>query len=196
MIPWEHLDTATIPGGDETLRLKRRGSEYSIMLGTTELMNSRLSGSEEALASLAVGALGNRARPHVLIGGLGMGFTLRAALAALPADATVTVVEIVPAVQAYLADLRAELKAKSGTASAEQARSARADATALRLAEQRREMIPVEDADNAIAHVVGAINIAMTAFPARVTRDPRTRRKVDDIAFRVRDAIAREVGEL
>ena len=52
MLPWIQLDTAKIPGGGE-LRLKSRGSEFSIMLGTNELMNSRLSGSEEALATLA-----------------------------------------------------------------------------------------------------------------------------------------------
>ena len=53
MIPWVHVDTAEIPGGEGTLRLKRRGEEFSIMLGDNELMNSRLSGSEQALATLA-----------------------------------------------------------------------------------------------------------------------------------------------
>ena len=97
MIPWETLDTATIPGGAETLRLKRRGTEFSIMLGTNELMNSRLSGSEEALARLTIERLKAPA-PRVLIGGLGLGFTLRAALPLLPPAARVTVVELVPAV--------------------------------------------------------------------------------------------------
>jgi spermidine synthase len=100
MIPWEHLDTATIPGSDETLRLKRRGSEYSIMLGTNELMNSRLSGSEEALAQLTVARVSADA-PSLLIGGLGMGFTLRAALHDLSPRARVTVAELVPAVIAW-----------------------------------------------------------------------------------------------
>ena len=97
MIPWSHLDTAQIPGGGE-LRLIRRGTEYAIMLGNNPLMNSRLSGSEEALARLACARLGARATPAVLIGGLGMGFTLRAALAALGPQATVTVAELMPAV--------------------------------------------------------------------------------------------------
>lgn len=97
MIPWVHLDTAAIPGAGE-LRLKRRGAEFSIMLGANELMNSRLSGSEEALAALAAERLRDIVAPHVLIGGLGMGFTLRAALAALGPDAAITVVELVPAV--------------------------------------------------------------------------------------------------
>ncbi|NMG39019.1 spermidine synthase [Chelativorans sp. ZYF759] len=97
MIPWETLDTATIPGGAETLRLKRRGTEFSIMLGTNELMNSRLSGSEEALARLTIERLKAPA-PRILIGGLGLGFTLRAALPLLPPAARVTVVELVSAV--------------------------------------------------------------------------------------------------
>jgi spermidine synthase len=98
MIPWDHLDTATVPGDGEVLRLMRRGTEYSIMAGGNELMNSRLSGSEEALATLACDRVGQRPGVHLLIGGLGMGFTLRAALARLGSDATVTVAELVPAV--------------------------------------------------------------------------------------------------
>lgn len=101
MIPWEQIDTAAIPGGAELLRLKRRGAEFSIMLGTNELMNSRLSGSEEALARLTLERLGPRAAPRVLVGGLGMGFTLRAALALLGPDARVTVAELVPAVVSW-----------------------------------------------------------------------------------------------
>lgn len=98
MIPWEHLDTAIVPGGGE-LRLMRRGGEFSIMAERgNELMNSRIGGSEEALATLAVARIADRPRPRVLIGGLGMGFTLRAALAALPKGAQVTVAEIVPQV--------------------------------------------------------------------------------------------------
>ncbi len=97
MIPWTLIDTARVPGGGE-LRLKRRGDEFSIMLGNNELMNSRLSGSEEALATLTCERLRERKQPRVLIGGLGMGFTLRAALSALPSDAEIVVVELVPAV--------------------------------------------------------------------------------------------------
>lgn len=108
MIAWEHLDSAAIPGSDQTLRLKRRGREYSIMLGTNELMNSRLSGSEEALAGLSLQKLEAKA-PHVLIGGLGMGFTLRAALAVLPSTARVTIAELVPAVIAWARGPMAEL---------------------------------------------------------------------------------------
>jgi len=101
MLPWIHLDTASIPGNGGELRLKQRGQEFSIMLGANELMNSRLSGSEEALATLAQDRIRERASPSLLIGGLGMGFTLRAALGVLPADARVTVAELVPAVVAW-----------------------------------------------------------------------------------------------
>lgn len=96
MQPWTHLATATTPEGD-VLRLLRRGDEISIRLeGGNELMNSRLGGSEEALATLALARLAGRSAPRVLIGGLGMGFTLRAALAIAPPDACLVVAEIVP----------------------------------------------------------------------------------------------------
>jgi spermidine synthase len=101
MIPWTILDTAKIPNGGGELRLKQRGQEFSIMLGSNELMNSRLSGSEKALATLSCEKIRNRPKPHILIGGLGMGFTLRAALGELSPDARVTVAELVPAVVAW-----------------------------------------------------------------------------------------------
>jgi spermidine synthase len=79
----------------------RRGADFSMMLGANELMNSRLSGSEEALATLACRRIEAVKRPNLLIGGLGMGFTLRAALAVLGTDAGITVAELVPAVIAW-----------------------------------------------------------------------------------------------
>ena len=98
MIPWVLLDSAPVPGGSGELRLLRRGAEFSIRLGRDELMNSRLSGSEEALATMACERIASRKAPRLLIGGLGMGFTLRAALATLGPDAGITVAELVPAV--------------------------------------------------------------------------------------------------
>ena len=98
MIPWLQIESTRVPGADVELRLMRRGAEFSMMLGPNELMNSRLSGSEEALATLACRRIAKVRRPDVLIGGLGMGFTLRAALDLLPPDALVVVAEIVPAV--------------------------------------------------------------------------------------------------
>jgi len=97
MIPWTRLDAVKLEGGVE-LKLMRRGSEFSIMLGANELMNSRLSGSEQALADLAADKLKGRAEIRMLIGGLGMGFTLRAALKVLGDGASVTVAELVPEV--------------------------------------------------------------------------------------------------
>jgi spermidine synthase len=101
MIPWVRLDTALVPDGGGELRLMRRGEEYSIMAGAISLMNSRMSGSEKALAALACARMTDRPRAHLLIGGYGMGFTLRAALQDLGPGAKVTVAELVPAVIAW-----------------------------------------------------------------------------------------------
>ena len=101
MIRWVQLGAAEVPDGGGQLRLMQRGTEYSIFAGATELMGSRLSGSEEALASLTCERLGARPGLSLLIGGLGMGFTLRKTLAVLGADASVTVAELVPEVVAW-----------------------------------------------------------------------------------------------
>ena len=111
MIAWEHLDTATVPDGGGELRLMRRGAEYSIMTGAIELMNSRLSGSEATLATLVCARTGPAGR--VLIGGYGMGFTLRAALGVLGPRARVTVGELVPAVVDWARGPMAHLSAGS-----------------------------------------------------------------------------------
>lgn len=95
MKPRELIGTALIPGGEE-LRLFRRGDDFMIVLDRNELMNSRMSGSEEALAVMTCDRLGAGIAPHLLVGGYGMGFTLRAALAILAPDARVTVAELVP----------------------------------------------------------------------------------------------------
>ena len=95
MKPRELIGTAKVPQGEE-LRLFRRGDDFMIVLNRNELMNSRMSGSEEALATMTVERLRGRTSPHLLIGGYGMGFTLRAAVAVLGRDARVTVAELVP----------------------------------------------------------------------------------------------------
>jgi spermidine synthase len=97
MIPWETLDSAPVPGGGE-MRLRRRGDEYWIVIGTEVLMNSRMRGSEEELARLTIERISGRSAPRLLIGGLGMGFTLRAALPLLGGRARITVAELMPAV--------------------------------------------------------------------------------------------------
>ncbi|HEY0223884.1 MAG TPA: spermidine synthase [Pseudolabrys sp.] len=112
MIPWSHLDTAKVPGGGE-LRLMRRGAEFSIRLGTDELMNSRLSATEQALATIGCAKIQARKQPHVLIGGLGMGFTLRAALVVLGKKARIVVAELVPAVVAWARGPMAQLSGDS-----------------------------------------------------------------------------------
>jgi spermidine synthase len=106
----ELLATAQVPGGAE-LRLFRRDRDFMIVLDRNELMNSRMSGSEEALATLTVARLRNRTHPRLLIGGYGMGFTLRAALEALPAGASVVVAELVPEIIAWAQGPMAELTA-------------------------------------------------------------------------------------
>jgi spermidine synthase len=95
--PWELLGETHTPDGDD-LRLTRQGSEYVILASGKPLMSSRMHGSEEALAALGCREARTRAEPCVLVGGLGMGFTLRATLDLLPAGATVVVAELVPAV--------------------------------------------------------------------------------------------------
>jgi spermidine synthase len=101
MIPWQLLDSAQVPGEDEVLCLYRRGGEFSIRVDGSELMGSRLHGSEEALAELACARLASRPCPQVLIGGLGMGFTLAAALNRLGTEGRVVVAELVPTVVAW-----------------------------------------------------------------------------------------------
>ena len=113
MIPWKLIDTADVPGGGEPLRLMQRGKEFTIKLGQNELMSSRLYGSEEALATLSCARLKARPDPHLLIGGLGMGFTLRAALKVLGPQARITVAELVPAVIAWARGPMAELSGES-----------------------------------------------------------------------------------
>ncbi len=95
MIARELLGAAQVPGGEE-LRLYRHGDDFMIVLDRNELMNTRMSGSEEALAVMSIARLPADSARHVLIGGYGMGFTLRAALGVLGADARVTVAELVP----------------------------------------------------------------------------------------------------
>jgi spermidine synthase len=95
MIPRVLIATANIPDGD-TLRLFQHGSDFMIVLDRNELMNSRMSGSEEDLASMACERLGDNPSPHILIGGYGMGFTLRKALASVGPKARITVAELVP----------------------------------------------------------------------------------------------------
>ncbi len=99
MNSWTLLETAPVPGSERELRLYRRGPDYSIRLaGHGELMSSRVHGSEIALAERTCARLTGTPDPRLLVGGLGMGFTLAAALRALGEGARVVVCELVPAV--------------------------------------------------------------------------------------------------
>lgn len=97
MIPWVHLDTTSVPGGGE-FKLMQRGDEFWIMVGTNPLMTSRMSGSEEVLAEVTCTPLAGKPGAKILIGGLGMGFTLRKAQALLRPDARIVVAELVPGI--------------------------------------------------------------------------------------------------
>ena len=109
MIPWQLLDSAQVPGENKDLRLYQRGGEFSIRVDGSELMNSRVHGSEDAMAELACARIASLPCPQVLIGGLGMGYTLAAALNRLGAESQVVVAELVPAVVAWNRGPLAEL---------------------------------------------------------------------------------------
>ena len=101
MQPRQLIGTTTVPGTNDELRLFRRGDDFMIVVGRDELMSSRMSGSEEALAEMTWARLREKRAPRLLIGGYGMGFTLRAALRVLPVDAQVVVAELVPDIIAW-----------------------------------------------------------------------------------------------
>jgi spermidine synthase len=110
MKAWELLGQTRTPDGTD-MRLTRRDDEYVMLADGKPLMSSRMHGSEEALATLACGHVRQADRPRVLVGGLGMGFTLRAVLDALPSNAMITVAELVPAVIEWNRELLGPLAA-------------------------------------------------------------------------------------
>ena len=155
MIPRELLATAMVPGGGEQLKLFRRGADYMIVLDRNELMNSRMSGSEEALANMTIERLGNR-DAHLLIGGYGMGFTLRASCAALSPKGKITIVELVPEVVAWSKQYMREM---SGDA----------------LADPRVELIIADVADVIREGSYDAILLDVDNGPDGLTRDANNR---------------------
>jgi len=98
VIPWEELDRAEIPGHAGEITLLKRGAEFSIRTAGTELMNSRRHGSEELMAKLTCNRMNRKSSCRILIGGLGMGYTLAAALERSMSDTRITVSELIPAV--------------------------------------------------------------------------------------------------
>ncbi len=102
MKEWELIDSTEVPGGQSYMRLMRRGDELVIRVDGRELMSTRMHGSEDALADLAIDALGKQTKTptnyRILIGGMGIGFTLAAALKRVSSKSQITVAELVPAV--------------------------------------------------------------------------------------------------
>jgi spermidine synthase len=95
---WELIESVTVPDSGGTMRLMRNGGEFAIHVDERELMRNSMHGSEEALSELACDRLCDVAAPRVLIGGLGMGFTLAALLRRFGDDGQAVVAELVPAV--------------------------------------------------------------------------------------------------
>jgi len=110
VITRELLGVAQVPGGEE-LKLFAHGRDFMIVMGHNELMSTRMRGSEEALATMTLDRLSGRAAPRLLIGGYGMGFTLRAALARLGPQGHVTVAELVPEIIQWARGPMAEVAA-------------------------------------------------------------------------------------
>src|SRR4051812_31088251 len=111
MKPWKTIDKDVAPGGGE-LVLQERDGEFAIRIRGLQLMSSRSHGSEETMAQVGLAGVPARA-PRVLIGGLGMGFTLKAALALLPKDAQVVVAELFGAVVRWSRGPLAELSGRA-----------------------------------------------------------------------------------
>ncbi len=105
MKPRELIATARVPGHDAELRCYHHDGAFEVWIGHAELMSSRVFGSEELLAELAFERLGHRRSPRVLVGGLGMGFTLARALALAGDRGRVVVAELVPEVVAWNREL-------------------------------------------------------------------------------------------
>jgi spermidine synthase len=110
MIARELLGTAQVPDGEE-LKLFRHDRDFMIVLGHNELMSTRMRTSEEALATMTIERLEGVRDPHLLVGGYGMGFTLRAALAKVEGNARITVAELVPEIIEWARGPMAELTA-------------------------------------------------------------------------------------
>ena len=105
----ELLGSARIPDTQKDLRLYKYPDKFSIVIpGRGELMNSRVHGSERALAELACKAMQGRSNTRLLVGGLGMGFTLAAALEQVGNDSEVVVAELVPEVVEWNRELMGE----------------------------------------------------------------------------------------
>jgi spermidine synthase len=208
MKPRQLVGTGQVPGSAQELRLFQRGDDFMIVLDRNELMSSRMSGSEEALAEMTWPRLRNRTAPRLLIGGYGMGFTLRAALRLLPADASVVVAELVPEIIAWARGPMAGLT--SGCLDDPRVRVAQRDVGAC-IAEGRGSydaiLLDVDNGPDALTHPqndqlysVSGLAIARAALrprgilaiwsagpdPAFTRRLVGSRFKVDEVTVRAR----------
>lgn len=205
MIQRQLLGTAQVPGGEE-LRLFAHGRDFMIVLGHNELMSTRMRGSEEALATMTLDRLKGRGDPHLLVGGYGMGFTLRAALALLGPNARVTVAELVPEIIAWARGPMAELAA--GCLDDPRVRLEMGDVSeAILLAPEPLDAILL-DVDNGPDGLVradnnriyskaglhnarkalapGGVLAVWSAFP-----DPKFRRRLEEVGFAVEEVEVR-----
>ena len=166
MQEWLELARAKTAAGDE-LVLRERAGVYEIRCNGWDLMSNRAHASEEAMARLALAAIGGRVAPKILVGGLGMGFTLRAALDAAPADAQIEVVEFLPEIVAWN---RGPLAGLAGRPLDDARATVRTgDAVAALAAGQRRWDAILLDIDNGPGAIMLAANARLYA-PAGIAQ--------------------------
>ncbi|WP_309621819.1 spermidine synthase [Novosphingobium sp.] len=205
MLTRELIGTAQVPDGGQ-LKLFAHGRDFMIVMGHNELMSTRLRGSEEALATMTLERLPGRTAPRLLIGGYGMGFTLRAALANLGPKAQVTVAELVPEIIAWANGPMAQIEA--GSLSDPRVKLVMGDvAEAILLAPEPLDAILL-DVDNGPDGLVrddnkrlyskaglhnarralgpGGLLAVWSAFP-----DPKFRRRMEEVGYDVEEVVVR-----
>ena len=205
MIARELLGTAQVPDGEE-LKLFRHDRDFMIVLGYNELMSTRMRTSEEALATMTIERLEGVRDPHLLVGGYGMGFTLRAALAKVEGNARITVAELVPEIIEWARGPMAELTA--GCLDDPRVRLVRGDvAEAILLAPELLDAILLDvdngpdglvRADNKRLYSKAGLHNARKALrPGGILavwsadKDPKFRRRMEECHFEVEEVEVR-----
>ncbi len=205
MIARKLLGTAQVPDGKE-LKLFRHDRDFMIVLGYNELMSTRMRTSEEALATMTIERLEGVCDPHLLVGGYGMGFTLRAALAKVEGNARITVAELVPEIIEWARGPMAELTA--GCLDDPRVRLVRGDvAEAILLAPELLDAILLDvdngpdglvRADNKRLYSKAGLHNARKALrPGGILavwsadKDPKFRRRMEECHFEVEEVEVR-----
>ncbi len=205
MIARELLGTAQVPDGEE-LKLYRHDRDFMIVLGYNELMSTRMRTSEEALATMTIERLVGVRDPHLLVGGYGMGFTLRAALAKVEGNARITVAELVPEIIEWARGPMAELTA--GCLDDPRVRLVRGDvAEAILLAPELLDAILLDvdngpdglvRADNKRLYSKAGLHNARKALRSggilavwSADKDPKFRRRMEECHFEVEEVEVR-----